>query len=399
MKKIWLVAKTVYRKHVRSGSFIMLTVGLPLIMIAVGGISIMVETRGDLPEVGYIDRTHLLTPLTRVYFEDKTLVLKPISSQEAAQNALSEGNIGGYLVIPEGYFQDQQSPVYYSQKSPNAVLEEGLKVFIREALTADYPAWVQERLRQPADFTYISQSTGEEISEGPGLIVRVAAPALLGLVFLLAVFTGASQLGTAVVEEKDHRAMEIVITSLTPRQLVIGKITGMALLTLTQVTVWVAGALIATVLLLSGSGTLRGIQIPWQALTWGVLLGIPGYFLYAVIAAGLGVLAGDKQQARQMAGMLGFLGMSPMYFMGALVNAMDSPLAVGLTLFPLTSTTISMFRMTLSEVPVWQLSVSFLILVLCLAVGILFLTRIFRAAMLMYGQALKPRQILQALRD
>jgi ABC-2 type transport system permease protein len=91
--------------------------------------------------------------------------------------------------------------------------------------------------------------------------------------------------------------------------------------------------------------------------------------------------------------------MGPLYFMGALVNNLDGPLALGLTLFPLTAPTISLFRMTLAEIPTWQLFVSFGILLASLAASIWFVARIFRAAMLMFGQALRPRQIWQALRQ
>lgn len=398
MKKIWLIAKTVYQKQIRSTTFLLLTLGLPLLMIAGGLFGYLRASGGDFPVTGVVDQTQQLAPVEKVSLEDETLVLQPFETEEAAREALRSGQIGGYLVIPKGYFAEE-SATFYGEEAPNAFLEQALTQFMRQALAADAPAWALERLEDPSDITYLSHTTGESVSEGPAVVFRVAAPLVLAILFLFAVFTGASQLGTAVVEEKDSRVMEMVITSLAPRQLVTGKVLGMSLLSLTQIAVWVGGALIALVLLLSGEQALRSLVVPWEALLWAVLLGIPGYFLYAVVAAGLGVLAGDKQQARQMAGMLGFIGMAPMYFMGALINAMDSTLAVTLSLFPFTAPTISLIRMSMTEVPFWQLGGSFLILLLTTLVGIWFLTKIFRAAMLMYGQALRPQQIVQALRD
>jgi ABC-2 type transport system permease protein len=230
-------------------------------------------------------------------------------------------------------------------------------------------------------------------------VIRFATPALLALVFVLTVFTSANQMGSAVVREKEQRAMEMVITSLSPRELVIGKVLGMTLLSLTQVGVWVIGASTAVGLALFGTLSVQDLTIPWWALMWGVLLGVPAYFLYAVLGSGLGVIAGDKQQARQLSGMLGFLGMGPLYLMGAIINNLDGPLGVGLTLFPLTAPTIALFRMTLSDVPTWQLVASFGIIIVSLVVSIWIVARIFRAAMLMYGQSLRPRQIIRALRE
>jgi ABC-2 type transport system permease protein len=74
-------------------------------------------------------------------------------------------------------------------------------------------------------------------------------------------------------------------------------------------------------------------------------------------------------------------------------------LAVGLTLFPLSAPMIALFRMALTDVPLWQLATSLGILIISLIGSVWFVARIFRAAMLMYGQSLNPRQILRALRE
>jgi ABC-2 type transport system permease protein len=74
-------------------------------------------------------------------------------------------------------------------------------------------------------------------------------------------------------------------------------------------------------------------------------------------------------------------------------------LAIGLTWFPLTAPVVALFRLALTEVPAWHLIVSLVILLISLAASIWFVARIFRAAMLMYGQSLRPKQIWRALRQ
>jgi len=400
MRKSWLVAVTTYRQRVRSTAFLVLTFGLPLLMVAVGAISILTQIRGALPPVGYVDQTGELTTVETVPVDDETLNLTSYANVEAARQAFTNGEIEGYLVVPEDYLQEQATtPTFYGEERPNAKLETGLTSFMRRALLPDAEEWAFERLDDPSDVTFVARETGERVEQGAPLFVRVATPAFLALVFVLTVFTSANQMGSAVVREKEQRAMEMVITSLSPRELVVGKVLGMTLLSLTQVGVWVIGAGTAVGLALFRTLSIQDLSIPWWALLWAVLLGVPGYFLYAVLGAGLGVIAGDKQQARQLAGMLGFLGMGPMYLMGAIINNLGGPLGVGLTLFPLTGPTIALFRMTLSEVPTWQLTASFGIIIVSLVVSIWTVARIFRAAMLMYGQSLRPRQIIRALRE
>jgi ABC-2 type transport system permease protein len=398
MRKIWLIATTTYGRRIRSSTFLFLTFGLPVLMVIAGAIPFIRSRGGDLPAVGYVDQTGRLAPVTQVAIEDATLTLMAYADTGAAQTAYQRGEISGYLVIPDDYFQGQPA-AFYAKEEPSMKLGEALTAFMRRAMLPDEPAWTCDRLADPSEVTYVARDSGEEIAEGPAVAVRFATPLVLALVFAIAVFTGASQMGSAIVHEKDQRSMEMIITSLAPWELVAGKVLGMTLLSLTQVGVWAVGGGIAIGLALSGTVDVQTLSIPWEALMWALLLGVPGYFLYAVLASGLGVIAGDSQQAQQLAGVLGMLGMAPLWFMGLLINALDGPLAVGLTLFPLTAPMIGLFRMALVEVPTWQLIASLAILVASLIGSIWLVARIFRAAMLMYGQALRPRQILQALRE
>jgi len=398
MRKIWLVAKQTYQQRIRSRTFLLLTFGIPLLMVIAGAIPIVTEFRGDLPRVGMVDLTGEMSPLQQVEVNGETLNLQFYADQEAAKTAFEDNQIGGFLVVPGEYFQGE-SPQYFGREEPNERLTTGLEIAIRKAYLSGQPDWQGARLEETAAVTYQSLDSQEEISEGPSVIIRVATPIFLAFVFVLSVFTGANQMGSVVVLEKEERAMEMVITSISPFDLVAGKVLGMTLLSLTQIAVWVAAAVLAVGLFFADDLAGHPITIPWQALLWGGLLGVPGYFLFASIGAGLGIIAGDIEQARQLAGMLGFLGMAPLYFMGVVVTAIDGPLAVGLTLFPLTAPTITLFRLALTDIPLWQLLSSLGILLLCLTASVWGVSRVFRATMLLYGQKLKLPQIWEAVKQ
>lgn len=398
MRKIWLVAKQTYQQRIRSRTFLLLTFGIPLLMVIAGAIPILTEFRGDLPLVGVVDNTAEMSPINRVEVNGETLTLEFYPDQESANSAVEASEIGGYLVVPADYFQGE-SPQFYGSEAPNERLTSGLEKAIRRAFLADQPAWQVNRLEETASVTYRALDSGEEISEGPSVIIRVATPIFLAFVFVLSVFTGANQMGSVVVLEKEERAMEMVITSISPFELVSGKVLGMTLLSLTQIAVWVTAAVLAVGLFFADDLAGHPISIPWQALIWGGLLGSVGYFLFASLGAGLGIIAGDIEQARQLAGMLGFLGMAPLYFMGVVVTAIDGPLAVGLTLFPLTAPTITLFRLALTDIPLWQLLSSLGILLLCLTASVWGVSRVFRATMLLYGQKLKLPQIWEAVKQ
>lgn len=392
MTKVWLMATKTYRQYLRSATFLILTFGVPLLMMIAGAVPFISMSRGGDEPVGYVDQTGRLA-----LAQGSETGVTAYDSLAAAETALAQNQIEGYLVVPTDYFQGER-PTYHSTEAPGFAGQQTLTRLMRQVMLTDQPAWLLDRLEEPAHITYVARETGETVTAGFGLIVHIATPMVLAILFALSVLTGAGQMGQAVIQEKEQRSMEMVITSLAPWQLVTGKVLGITLLTMTQVTAWLVAGAIGLGLAWRVYGEGQPITLPWPALMWGILLAIPSYFLYAVLAAGLGIIAGGRQQARQLSSFLGFIGLMPLYLLGMLVNNLEGPLALGLTWFPLTAPIIALVRMTLSQVPTWQLIVSLAILLVSLIGGIWGVARIFRAAMLMYGQSLRPGEIWQALR-
>lgn len=411
MNKIWLMCRYTYGRRVRSSSFLVLTLVVPTLMVIVGVLTYVQNRPGDaLPVIGVVDAADVLAPVDAVMAaavaEDSEagrelaeLTLIPYPTQADAQAARAAGTIGGYLMVPADYPNGDQGIAYYGTREPGEGLEDLLAAYVRRALLPDAEPWVWQRLGDPSDLVYEVPARGLTLRAGPGLVTRIAFPAALGVVFAFLIFTGANQMGPVVVQEKEKRALEMVITSLTPTQLVSGKVLGMALLSMTQVVVWLLGGLIALLLASRNAFDLTQLSIPWGVVGWSLALGIPGYFLFAMLAAGLGIIAGDSRQAQQFAGILGLFSIAPLWFAGVLVQSPNGFGVVALTLFPLTSPTTTLFRMAVTTVPVWQLSLAVLLVVLSLVASVWVVARLFRSSMLLYGQTLHPRQVVQALME
>ena len=399
MKKIWLIARSTYRRRIRSGAFLMLTFGLPVLMIIAGAVPfIQNRTVDELPPVGYVDASESLAPVAQVETEGAVLQMQAFPGEEAARAAVEAGDIAGFLVVPEDY-QEGGAVQFVGAEAPNEQLELGLEKFLRQAQAPEAPAWLLARLESPSRYTDVALDSGQRLGEGLPLVVRFATPALLALMFALAVTFTAGQMGHAVAREKEERALEMVITSIRPSELVAGKVLGLSLLTLTQFAIWTLAALLALTLALSGSLSSQELAFPWAAVGWGVLLIVPGYFLFALLGAGLGIIAGDTQQAQQLAGTLGALGLAPLWFLGVLFQQPDSPLGVFLSLFPLTSPAFLLLRLAFSEVPAWQLWLAVALLIASVLASLWLVARLFRAAMLLYGAGIRPRQVWRALRE
>ena len=398
MRNLWLVASSTYRRRARSGLFLVLTFGLPIIIVIVAFVELAGSTpRQDLTSVGYVDETGRLGRITQVETSSGPLAVTAYPSVAAAGAAVAAGTIDGYLVVPPGYFGGADA-TYYGTGSPNAPEQDALATVLRQAILPDAQPATLTRIGDPLNLTYTDAATGQSVGEGLPQSLYQATPAILAIVFVVAVSMGSNQLGSAVVREKDQRAMEMVITSVAPWELVAGKVAGMALLSLTQVAVWLALGVASIALIVGSEPQPMAIVVPWHAILWAALLCVPGYFLYAAVAAGLGIVAGDAQQARQLAGLLGLVLMLSFVSLATIAGQPDSGLALALTYFPLTSPIIALIRMAIVSVPEAQLVTALVILLVSLALAIWAATRIFVAAMLLYGQSLAPAQILRALR-
>jgi ABC-2 type transport system permease protein len=396
MSKLLLMARVTYRRRVFSSSFLLLTLGMPAVMIVAAAVPILQARRSSAPRLGFVDLSHQLNPVRSVEVDGKSLAVETLDNPESARRAVESGDLDGFLVLP-AIFREGNDAQYFGLESPSGTISRAMRSVVRQALILDASPAVLARLEDPSNVTLESAKDGTRLSSGAGLVIWVGLPVALGILFALAVVTGAAQMGSAVVREKDQRAMEIVLTSMSPGQLVSGKVLGMTALSLTQLGVWALGGGLALGVALVGRVDFSGVLIPWPALIWAALLGVPGYFLYATAASGLGIIAGDSQQGQQLAGMLGFFSMFPLALLGIVIEHPDGPLSVALTLFPLTAPMFGMIRMALTQVPIWELAGALASVLISLIFGLWAVSRVFRAAMLMYGQSLRPRAILDAL--
>jgi ABC-2 type transport system permease protein len=403
LRKLWLVARNTYHGQVRTPMFLIMTIALPLLMVAAGLVPVLLAGRDDGGVVGYVDRSGSLTGTgapaqdSATTADPATVILQPYPDTAAAEAAVMAGEISGYLVVPEDYLAGGRL-VYSSTSALGESRRSALAVALRRALAPDAPPWLHERLNEGPAWRYEERTTGRILEEGVGLYLWVLLPFGLAMLFILLLTTTLSSMGPTVVREKDERAMEIVLTSLRTVELVGGKLVGLSLLTLTQLAIWLVGAAIAIGLVWQGEGQTGSPVLPWHVLGWGAMLTIPGYLLYGALAAALGIMAGSREQARQTSGTLSFLAVAPLFAAGGLLGNPDGPVAVTLTIIPLFAPVLGLFRMALTEVPAWQLWTAVALMWLSVLGAMWLAARLFRASALLYGQNLKVSHMWRALK-
>jgi ABC-2 type transport system permease protein len=198
----------------------------------------------------------------------------------------------------------------------------------------------------------------------------------------------------AVVEEKENRTMEVLVTSVSPGQLMIGKVIGIIGIGLTQIIVWV---LFAVALVLVGrqvSDLFRSLYFSISSALLLIAVFIPTFLTVAALMVILGVTVTDAREGQQVSGLFIISIVLPYWLAVAIMSNPNGPLAVLLSFFPLTAPVTVSMRVMFTAIPAWQFALNLFVLWLAALASLWLAGRAFRLGMLSYGKRLSLREIL-----
>lgn len=400
MDKIWLVARHEYRRLVRKRDFLLLTLAVPLGMAVLIAVSmwIAVGEESRLP-VGYVDQHGFLDPARRPDQpgEAQALLPRTFPNQAAALAALENGEIQAFFVFPPDYLETLRTDLYYLEQPPGSKAWQALDDFVRQNLLAGYPAAVRERLLDGAEITVHDIASGRQFSEAG--IINIILPFAASLLFLFATMSASGNMLQAVTDEKENRTMEILLTSLTPGQLIGGKAAGLLAVSLTQLAIYAAAIVIGILIAAPYVAPLQQARVPWDYLGMILLFFLPSYALFSAVMVAIGAAAPDLQQGQQIAGFLNLVFVAPMLLLAVLFENPASPLVIFLSLFPPTAFLTLSLRWGLGSVAFWQLALAWVLLIATTLFVTWLAARLFRIGMLRYGQPLRWKAIVATLRE
>lgn len=421
MKKIFLILRYELTKAFSRRSYVFFGFGIPLIavlivaLVAVGRRDSVVEILPAVEEVkefeieGYVDLVGLISAIPEDLPQD-IFVVYP--SEDAAAQALNEGEIYAYYLIPEDYLE--QGTVIYVNTGANPFESDSQEWMMRWTLLVEMLGGDLEfanLVLNPVDLTV--ERRGEETSPDryseedcsrPGPACRSnplieMLPMIMVVIFFVSLTMNSGMLLSNISGEKQNRTMEILMLSITPQQMLAGKMLGLGIAGLLQSGVWI-GAL--WTMLRIGGGVMSlppEFHLPaWLIAVWLIYF-LLGYALYASLMAGIGALVPDIRAGSQASGLV----MIPLiigYMLSVMPFSVEDPngvLVTTISLFPLTSPVAMVMRMTVAAVPLWQLALSLGLLVVTVILVIRAVGKVFRTQMILSGQPFTIRRYLKAL--
>ncbi|NHF57896.1 ABC transporter permease [Flavobacteriaceae bacterium TP-CH-4] len=445
MRKLPLIIKREYLAKVRNRSFVIMTFLSPILMVAMVVLIAYLTKLNDgekrvvaiLNESDYFSTDfHTTESVSYLRFFDIDLA--------TAKDSTANMGYSGLLYIPHETDLEivAKRAVFYSKDAPSSVLLDKIEMVFQERLR-------QRRLQNigvsPKDFatvddrfemdtaTYSGEKNLKHINE-----IKAAIGGAFGYLIMMFIIIYGGFVMRSVIEEKTSRIIEVIISSVKPFQLMLGKIIGTSLAGITQFAIWImsAGILLFVALAIldieptsltagqdvvnSAAGELAPpipavdetlglysqefFKIPWLMLICFFLIYfVLGYLIYSSIYAAIGAAVDNETDTQQFIFPI-ILPLMLAIYVGffSVFNNPQGPIAVGFSLFPLTSPIVMLMRLPwgIGEggVPIWQLLVSILLLVGTF-IGIVWLAaKIYRVGILMYGKKPSYKELFKWLR-
>lgn len=395
MHKAWLVARHEYLRITRKRSYRLGMLAVPgffavliLVGVLIGG------SLGDIDELGYVDEAGFL-PRSAPTADDAGPVPLILPDEEAGRAALLRGDIEAFYVFPADYLDTRAVTIYYTADPPSSDLQMRFDEFVRDAAVAS--ASPAERTRLQEGFSVTLETPNGETMDTGGL-VGLIIPGAMAMLFMFTVLTTGGYLMLAISDERENRTVEVLTTSLSPEQLIIGKAAGLISAAFTQLVVWSATTAVALIVASRYIDVFAQIELPLDLMVVAVLFFIPSFILVSGVMTLVGSVISDTRQGQQLSAIVNIFFVLPLFFLTFLLESPDSAVSVILTLFPTTSMMTVAMRWAVTTIPVWQLILAYALLLGAAAAAMWAAPRVFRAGMLRYGQRLAPRHVVAALR-
>jgi ABC-2 type transport system permease protein len=411
--KAFQVAKWEFLEKVKSKAFIISIVLMPVIIGAIAILPAFFASKADDEsiQIGIIDGTQkLVQPLGekldrefRLKNDEPNYILRNISLGRSIEEARAEGArlaasdaIEGYFSIPATVF-DSGKVEYRTKNVGNFKVQERFSRAIEQVITEmrlssrGLDAALIRKLTARVEIKPIKISEkGEELESSFGETFVKSYIGLLMLIFM--VLTSGQLLVRSMVEEKSNRVIEVLLSSCTPRDMMIGKILGLSGLGILQMLVY---ALMGIALALKTDMNL--LQPEYFAFT--LVYAILGYVFYAAIFVAAGSPATTEQEAQQITAYISMLMVAPFGLMLLVMQNPNSLIVKVLSYIPVFTPSIMVLRVSIQMPSMWEILATIALMIVSTAAMMWVAGKIFRVAILSYGKRPTLAELLRWVRE
>ncbi len=395
LRLVWVVLKSEYLRRVKRRGYLLSALLVPLIIIVGVAIAGFLGASAETvtKPIAVVDQAGALSSAENLPNpNDVQFVAYP--DEEAAIAAVNDGTVDAAFVLAPDYATTRKVTAYSAGDLQRGA-QDGFRRYMRWNLAAGLPEDLRARASDEMDLVARSLDGTREFSEStwPNVVI----PFVAAMLFFITVIGSASDAVRAVVDEKESRTMEILVTSISPNELMGGKILALFAVGMTQMAAWGVAAAVALIVAKMNIPELSHFQMNWSFLILVLAMFLPAYMITAGLLAAAGAATTELREAQQLATFVTLPSMLPAILSFVILTNPNGLASTIMTLFPLTAPLTVSMRWAFTSIPIWQLVASFVILVASAVGSILLAARVFQAGMLRFGQRLSWQEIRQAV--
>lgn len=436
MKNIFLITKREYLTQVKKKSFIILTILAPIIMIAFGAfIAVMLKANETQYTVNVIDKGGLFAGKLKSDDKLKYIYVNPASESQLVSSLKDMEETNGLLILAplEGNrfdLQEKNSKLLVNDKigfETKQRIVDDLSEVLREVKIKQLNIDEEQIVQLDKNFELKSSNVNDKSQVDTDMDFGVKYG--LGMVLMYAVFMFIIIYGVrvmrSVLEEKNNRVVEILISSVKPFELMMGKILGVTLVALTQFSVWITMAILGAVFLNTGFSAMKDnlpagseqvvdkvdlAQIAGEVSHILLEMNVPvviavflffflfGYIFYSSMYAAIGSAVDNETETQQFTLFAIIPLMVGMYGSITIINNPNGPLGFWLSIIPFTSPVAMVARIPFG-VPVWEIALSMFLLILSTFLMVFIAAKVYRVGILMYGNKATMKELWKWIRN
>lgn len=424
--KVGIIIRREYMERVKKKSFIITTLLMPILMLAMMVIPVLIAefSEGDTRNIYVVDESGIIADSMQ-----STPNLKIKKCAGDWQQKLTDEEADAVLIIPANV-KDENEPMQLITAGPSSIsleteLTSQINSIIESQRLEEFHIDNLEEIMQAVHSDVGMRSRQFEAEGESSTLLSYMLGVALTLILYMCLLIYGQMVMTSIIEEKTNRVLEIVVSSVKPTQLMLGKITGIGLVAITQILIWtvlIAGMsafllpaimpaeMASDMATLNAGGALTNLSTDvdtLQALAmlsdvgyilrlFGLLLLflVGGFMLYSAIYAAIGSAVDNIQDAGQMQSIIIFPIIIGIVFGMTAASDPSSTLSVWMSMIPFTSPMVMMARIPY-ELPVWQIALSLVILYASFFFMVWFAGKIYRVGIFMYGKKPSFKELIR----
>ena len=403
MNKTFLIFRQEFLGTVRRKGFIIMTFIVPLVaLLGIGAYHIIsgaIKPSAEITHIGYVDTVGGFSQDT----SQGKIELQSFETIDQANQGLLKKDIKGYIIISQDYLNTGTMNYYTLEKqlTPPIDIVAAIKNFLSSnLLTGKVPPSTVALVEAPLNMASVRLTETGAISPEQGGFANLLIPGIFSMLLFFSIVFSSSYLIQSLGDEKESRLIEVLLSSVSTRQLLTGKVLGLGAAGLVQVVIWVISTPFIVGLASSSiGGFFASLKVEPSFLILCVVYFILGYLFFAVISMAVGAVSPSAREGQQFVTIFTLPAVAPLWFASAILLFPNNPVWVALTIFPITAPVTLMLRLGSTAVPAWQITASVIVLAASIIGGLLLTVRIVRTFLLMYGKRPSLGEIIRNFRS